>query len=138
MPSVLKLFFQQIVTEGLLLMFRYCVLLLPRKKKQKAIVTSYWAIPLMENSISYLLFLSTQIIMLIFFFFLIMLIFTQQLLLLRSLCNITSSFCITYPGKVHQLRSTCKSQGISPLSHPTDSSSHVPLCLLLLKISFNF
>ena len=129
MPSVLKLFFQQIVTEGLLLMFRYCVLLLPRKKKQKAIVTSYWAIPLMENSISYLLFLSTQIIMLIF---------TQQLLLLRSLCNITSSFCITYPGKVHQLRSTCKSQGISPLSHPTDSSSHVPLCLLLLKISFNF
>ena len=129
MPSVLKLFFQQIVTEGLLLMFRYCVLLLPRKKKPKAIVTSYWAIPLMENSISYLLFLSTQIIMLIF---------TQQLLLLRSLCNITSSFCITYPGKVHQLRSTCKSQGISPLSHPTDSSSHVPLCLLLLKISFNF
>lgn len=129
MPSVLKLFFQQIVTEGLLLMFRHCVLLLPRKKKQKAIVTSYWAIPLMENSISYLLFLSTQIIMLIF---------TQQLLLLRSLCNITSSFCITYPGKVHQLRSTCKSQGISPLSHPTDSSSHVPLCLLLLKISFNF
>ena len=129
MPSVLKLFFQQIVTEGLLLMFRHCVLLLPRKKKQKAIVTSYWAIPLMENSISYLLFLSTQIIMLIF---------TQQLLLLRSLCNITSSFCITYPGKVHQLRSTCKSQGISPLSHPTDSSSHVPLCLLLLKISCNF
>lgn len=93
------------------------------KNKQKAIVTSYWVIPLMENSISYLLFLSTQIIILIF---------TQQLLLLRSLCNITSPFCITYPGKVHQLRS-CKSQGISPLSHPTDSSSHVPLCLLLLK-----